>query len=200
MTSQNTDSDLQLATLESALGVTVDGDESARLDLVVTTLASRIDEWEQMTPSELMGRDHELIETLFRISDKASMSAFMNDGRLPSCWWARLVIRLDRNGLYDRLTDQIHRETQAQFAKEFLRDERSIGGRRRAAKDPRSIAKQGAFALWQERRAGRHPKLRTNEQFATECMRRWPDLTSAKVILGWCTLWNRQARESQSAS
>lgn len=68
-------------------------------------------------------------------------------------------------------------------------------------KDPRQAAKDESFKLWQERHAGKHPKLRTNEQFAAECMRRWPVLTNAKVILGWCTEWNKQVkRKSQPAS
>jgi len=68
-------------------------------------------------------------------------------------------------------------------------------------KDPKQAAKADAVKLWKERRDGNHPKLRTNEQFAAECMRRWPVLTSAKVILGWCAQWNKEAkRESQHAS
>ena len=70
-------------------------------------------------------------------------------------------------------------------------------------RDPVQAAKARSFELWQERRAGRHPKLRTNEQFATECTRRWPDdLKSAKVILGWCTEWNKaaKARKLKTAS
>ncbi len=66
-------------------------------------------------------------------------------------------------------------------------------------KDPKQTVKGEAFLLWQERHAGQHPKLRTNEQFALECMRRWPTLTSAKVICGWCTKWTRDAK-SQRAS
>lgn len=69
------------------------------------------------------------------------------------------------------------------------------------ARDPKQAAKAEAFKLWQARRAGKHPTLRTNEQFATECQSRWPVLTSAKNILGWCTQWNKDAkRKSQSAS
>ena len=69
-----------------------------------------------------------------------------------------------------------------------------LGGIARHLKAPQHAAKQKAFQFWLERRAGKHPKLRTNEQFAAECMRRWPVLTSAKVILGWCTEWNKQAK------
>jgi hypothetical protein len=74
---------------------------------------------------------------------------------------------------------------------------------KRWASDPTQIAKAEARKLWNERHAGKHPKLRTNEQFAIECMHRWPEeLTSAKVILGWCTEWNKaaKARKPQAAS
>lgn len=60
--------------------------------------------------------------------------------------------------------------------------------------DPVQAAKMEAIKLWQERRAGQHPRLRTNEQFATEVMRRWPVLTSSKVICGWCTDWEKEAK------
>lgn len=62
------------------------------------------------------------------------------------------------------------------------------------ARNPKQAAKTEAFKLWQERYAGQHPRLRTNEQFAIECMRRWPVLTSSKVITGWCTEWNKQSK------
>ena len=68
------------------------------------------------------------------------------------------------------------------------------------ANDPVQAAKAEAFKLWQERHAGKHPKLGTNEQFATECMRRWPVLTSSKVICGWCTAWTKEAKAKQSQS
>ncbi|HKR77506.1 MAG TPA: hypothetical protein VJR95_12670 [Rhodanobacter sp.] len=77
---------------------------------------------------------------------------------------------------------------------------RKKGGQNRAAKSPKTQAKAEAFKLWQERHAGKHPELRTNEQFATECRRLWPALESPKVILGWCTEWNKAAKKAQSAS
>lgn len=74
-------------------------------------------------------------------------------------------------------------------------------GRKAHANSPKSAAKAEALKLWNERRAGKHPRLRTNEQFATECMRRWPVLTSSAVITGWCTKWNKQVkRKSHPAS
>jgi hypothetical protein len=72
----------------------------------------------------------------------------------------------------------------------------------RWASDPKQAAKAEARNLWNERHAGKHPRLRTNEQFAIECMRRWPALRSAAVITGWCTAWTKAAkgRKTQSAS
>ena len=72
------------------------------------------------------------------------------------------------------------------------------GGDGKIAKNPtakqKAEAKAGALALWKERQAGRHPKLRTVEQFATEVMRRWPVLSSAKVICGWSARWTKEVK------
>ncbi len=65
--------------------------------------------------------------------------------------------------------------------------------------DGKQAAKKKVEDLWLERHAGQHPKLRTNEQFAAEAMRQFPELTTAKTILGWCTKWNKEAK-SRSAS
>ena len=63
----------------------------------------------------------------------------------------------------------------------------------------KQIAKTEAQGLWHERHAGKHPKLRTNEQFATEVLRRWPVLISSKVICGWCTNWNKEAKKTPAS-
>lgn len=74
--------------------------------------------------------------------------------------------------------------------------QRKNGAARRLNNDPVQGAKAQAHELWRERYDGKHPKLRTNEQFAMECMRRWPDeLKSLKVILGWCANWNKQEKQ-----
>jgi len=65
----------------------------------------------------------------------------------------------------------------------------------RVANDPKQIAKSKAFQLWKDRHVGKHPSLRTNEQFAMECLRQWPQLTSIKVILGWCTTWTKEEKK-----
>lgn len=85
-------------------------------------------------------------------------------------WLARLVVLLDS-------------------------ERRRRGAMKKMKRDPVQAAKAQAFKLWQERRAGKHPKLRTNSQFAIECMRCWPILTSHDVITGWCTEWTKQAKQ-----
>lgn len=78
------------------------------------------------------------------------------------------------------------------------KEERSKAGKSRQEKDPvlraKAEAKAEAKKLWQERRDGKHPKLRTNEQFAIECMRHWPVLTSSQVICRWCAQWGKDAK------
>jgi hypothetical protein len=69
------------------------------------------------------------------------------------------------------------------------------GAMAKLANDPKQVAKAGAFELWKERHAGKHPKLRTNEQFASEVMRRWPVLTSSKVICGWSARWTKTVKQ-----
>lgn len=190
--------EIGLIRMEQTLGLVAAGDESFRIDAIVATVRRLVAEWEQMTPSSLL-KYHNQIEVLFHVTERVGISSFVNHGALPQCWWALLAVRLDESGMYDRLTNQIHRETDAWSARRILKDERSMGGKRRAANDPKTSAKADAFELWKERCAGKHPKLRTNEQFAMECMRRWPALTSIKVICGWCTVWTKEAK-SQSAS
>jgi len=68
----------------------------------------------------------------------------------------------------------------------------------RLSKDPKQAAKAEAKALWLERYAGKHPKLRTNEHFAAEVIRRWPILPSSKVICGWCTQWKKEAQATKN--
>lgn len=94
------------------------------------------------------------------------------------------------------------RNTVAKVNADVRRQQSRAAAAAKQARDPKQAAKTEAFKLWTDRHAGKHPNLRTNEQFAAECMRRWPVLTSAKVILGWCTDWNKAAkvRKPQSAS
>lgn len=62
----------------------------------------------------------------------------------------------------------------------------------------KAVAKAAALALWKERAAGKHPKLRTVEQYATEVMYRWPILQSSKVICGWSAKWTKQVKAGKN--
>ena len=99
--------------------------------------------------------------------------------------------------LRGQLQGEARRANDLAAAGDAVADSRArMGGIKRHLVSPQGKAKQMAFALWRERRAGKHPRLRTNEQFATEVMRRWPMLTSSKVVCGWCTDWEKEAKTS----
>ena len=74
------------------------------------------------------------------------------------------------------------------------------GGNAKKANSEKTEAKDKAFALWTEWDAGKRPQLRTTEQFATEVMRQWPQLKSAKVICGWSARWRREARARRTTN
>lgn len=67
------------------------------------------------------------------------------------------------------------------------------GGRNRHANSPVQGAKTKAKVLWEEREAGKHPGLRTEDQFAIEACRRWPELTSIGTVKKWSTAWRKEA-------
>lgn len=189
--------DAAMVRLEASLGLSHDGDESARSGAIALDIERRVLAWEGMRPKELL-KDREVFDAIFSAFEMASVFAFMNDGYLPKRIDGRL---LDRMGpVWTRFIKQVSRETAAERARQSGREERQRGGWERAAKSPKTAAKADAFKLWKERREGKHPTLRTNEQFAMECMRRWPVLESNKTIVGWCTAWNKAAKKSQSAS
>ena len=87
-----------------------------------------------------------------------------------------------------------------EYAREVLdnRQARRLGAKRRLENDPKQMAKAGALQLWLERHEGRHPRLRTVEQYAIEVMRRWPVLTSSKVITGWSAQWSKDVRAGRT--
>ena len=59
-------------------------------------------------------------------------------------------------------------------------------------KDGKQAAKAGALALWKERQAGQHPRLRTVEQFAVEVCRRWPVIATVDTPRKWAAAWKRE--------
>lgn len=181
-----------LASLETTLGLPGCGDEASRIAAIVTEIERRVSSWEKVTPKALM-RDKAVIDAIFCAGEQAEMFAFAHNGHLPDCWYGRLLYRMGPD-LWRRFTRQMSRDTNARVARLASAEERRMGGLARASKDPKQQAKADARRLWQERQEGRHPKLRTNAQFANECLDRWHVLTSQKVILRWCAEWNKEAR------
>jgi hypothetical protein len=186
------DSDAGLVKIETMLGIAPRGEELARINAIVVEVARKVSAWERMTPKQLL-QDTRIIDAIFFPCERAEMYAYVNDGQLPGNWRGALLHFIGPK-LWKRFTAQMVRDTNARIARQAGMNERRMGGLARAANDPKQHAKTAAFGLWEERYAGKHPQLRTNEQFATKCMQEWPELTSAKVILGWCTSWNKQAK------
>lgn len=185
-----------LEKLEASLGLATVGDESERIRCIVIDVERRVSKWEKMAPSKLVP-DHDVFSALFTVTEAAHVFEYGNPGYLPDCWWGRLSEALSGAGLFDRLTGQIARETRASFGRQLLKVERIAGGKEKQRRSPKARAKAGAFELWKERYAGKHPKLRTVEQYATEVMSRWPVLTSAKVICGWSAKWSKEAKSGE---
>lgn len=91
-----------------------------------------------------------------------------------------------------------HLEMAVQLPQLVKRVDAVSKAKKRHAVDPKRRAKESALALWIERREGKHPKLRTTEQFAMEVMRRWPILVSSKVICGWSADWNKAVKAGKT--
>lgn len=121
-------------------------------------------------------------------------AAAENAGDATTAWTYAIDARFAADAVISQITD---REMVALHKRGMARR----GAAARLERSPKQVAKAEVKKLWKERHDGKHPKLRTNEQFAGECMSRWPVLGSAKVILGWCTEWGKEVRQkSQPAS
>jgi hypothetical protein len=117
-----------LSALESSLGLASIGDENARVEALATEIGRRVTKWERSAARELT-LEHETISKLFTVTERVGVSSYVNGGRLPGFWWAKLAVALNREVMYDRLVNQIHRETAALMASESaigMRD--SAGG------------------------------------------------------------------------
>ena len=141
-----------LERLESLLELPSSGEESERIAAIVATVGRLVPEWEGITPTALRAH-HEVISALFTVTEHAALSSYVSGGHLPNCWWARLVVTLDE-GLYDRMIKQIHRETRAWYAEGTIREERSMGGKAKAANAKPNPEKQRAIDY-----ASQHPGL-----------------------------------------
>jgi hypothetical protein len=64
--------------------------------------------------------------------------------------------------------------------------------------NPIQRAKEEVKWFWWEYSTRKYPKMRTNEQFAIEVLRRWPELTSLRVVLTWCTEWKKEVKRFSS--
>lgn len=110
--------------------------------------------------------------------------------------------RVTYSAEFHRHMAQAAKEGEARIALELIenRKARQRGAAVKLAndRDGTQAAKAAALELWKERYAGKHPKLRTVEQFATEVMRRWPVLKSSKVICGWSAKWSSEVRAGRT--
>jgi hypothetical protein len=163
-----------LSRLEAALGSTPIGDEASRIASIAVRVEKKVSEWEATKRSALL-RDHELISRLFTLTEKVNVSAYVNQGCLPDTWWARLALALDKSGVFDRLTNQIHRESMAMMAKDVMQEDRSLGGKTKAANAKPNPERAQALQY-----ASEHPGL-SALQIKTRAKLR----ASERTIRGW---------------
>lgn len=178
-----------LAKLESVLGLTAHGSESDRIDAIVAEVERRVCEWEKWTPSALL-RDGDAISALFTVTDKVHVASVVNNGRLPGFWWAHLAVRLVDAGQYDRLDKQINRETNARMAQSFLKDERSMGGKAKAANAATAPAKSAIKAEWDAWQADRS-KYKYPRDFRRAMTLKFPDAVDG-TLKNWMSEWGRK--------
>ena len=150
---------------------------------------NRIAKWSRKQPKE------KLVEFL-----SAALLELMEEKHAANRW-EKLAERLRDSSEASEIRRSADRYVIRELAEHVdrTRQQRREGGMIRHSRDPKQAAKAKAHKLWLERYAGKHPKLRTNDQFAMECMRQWPALTSIGTIKGWCTEWTK-AEKSQPAS
>jgi hypothetical protein len=81
--------------------------------------------------------------------------------------------------------------------------QRRAGGLKKTAENETAKAKARAIResqlLWLEREDGKHPKLRTEDQFAMEVARRWPIISSISAIKKRSAEWRRASAELRRA-
>lgn len=119
----------------------------------------------------------------------------------------RSILRIKSDSLHIvKLLNEMHAiradgyvEKSQQFSKmvEKNRSDRRKGALKRHANDEKQAAKLEVRKFWDEWKAGKHRKIRTVEQFATETLRKWPVLTSANVIRKWSAQWTKESKPTQ---
>lgn len=104
-------------------------------------------------------------------------------------------------------TEILARLDYALLRRQILSENAQKAGQQKKEKNPTARAKhavrQKAFELWEKREHGRlgpdlRAALRTEEQFAMEVVRLWPDLTTIGTVRKWSTEWRKQARRNQA--
>lgn len=70
---------------------------------------------------------------------------------------------------------------------------RRAANARHARETPITQAKDDAHRLFADWHVGKLPKLRTNELFAMECVRRWPILKQSTLTRKWIPKWRAEA-------
>lgn len=58
-------------------------------------------------------------------------------------------------------------------------------------------AKAAAHELWKQRELGKLPGFPRNEDFAAECVKRWPILKQSTITQKWIPQWSRERRASR---
>lgn len=107
-----------------------------------------------------------------------------------------LVLQSDRR---NAIRAEGYAEISQHLAKlvEKNKSDRKKGALKRHANDEKQGAKVEVRKFWDEWKQGRHKRIRTVEQFATETLRKWPVLTSANVIRRWSAQWTKETRPAQ---
>jgi len=170
-------------------------------------LAARLSRWESMPDDELPSEESAIRAEQFvtrsndrgyfqMIFDLIAVRDARTRGEPTGPGWPSPD---NLNTRYMAITSRLR---DALFAAKVRGSVAGSGGRGKLHKNPvaraKAEAKSGALLLWQERRAGKHPKLGTVEQYATEVMRRWPVLKSPKVICGWSARWTKEVKAGKN--
>ena len=180
-----------------------------RVQEAKTKLPERVAEWQTWTDKQLL----ESADSI-RVSILLTRKMIFEGPLTP-----------EKMSLLDRWTDEVERTRgsvgsvcvtateilarldYALLRRQILSENAQKAGQQKKEKNPTAKAKyavrQKAFELWEKREHGRlqpehRTALRTEEQFAMEVVRLWPDLTTIGTVRKWSTEWRKQARRDQA--
>lgn len=177
------------------LGASVSGTKDERMKPIIESIILKIDIWEQMSPKELLS-DGSILDAIFpRPGDIAGMFACVYQPGVKSSWRARMLSKLGMDGAA-RLFDQRCRLMNARTARKAALEERRLGGKAKAANDPKQKAKSEAFALWKDWQTG-ETLHKSGAAFARYVVDKLDVLDSTKTVERWVTQWHREAKASK---